>query len=124
MSLKIHSATVAVADQDAAVDFYVNTLGWKTSIDQPMGNETRFVTVVSPQGGAELALMDAKVLGREPGGETGISLVSDDIEGAYKILSERGVKFKEPLAPMPWGAQATWFYDVDGNEFFLTEDAQ
>ena len=35
--------------------------------------------------------------------------------------TERGVKFKEPIAMMPWGAKATWFYDPDGNEFFLAE---
>ncbi len=121
MISRIHSATVAVVDQQAAVDFYTQKLGWSVSIDAPMG-DSRFVTVVPPNGKTELALVDAKVFGQEPGGFTGISLLSDDIEGDFATLSERGVKFKEPLAPMPWGAQATWFYDVDGNELFLSED--
>jgi hypothetical protein len=36
-------------------------------------------------------------------------------------LSARGVKFKGPVELMPWGSKATWFYDPDDNEFFLTE---
>jgi len=32
------------------------------------------------------------------------------------------VTFKQPVEVMPWGDKATWFYDLDGNEFFLVEE--
>ncbi len=119
----IHSATVLVSDQDAALDFYVNTLGWEKALDVPMGENDRFVTVVPPGATTQLALAPAHWFGpdRKAGGGAGISVATSDIDETYKTLTERGVKFKEPVAVMPWGMKAAWFYDRDGNEFFLAE---
>lgn len=118
----IHSATIVVADQDAALDFYVNTLGWEKAMDDPMGPEMRWLTVVPPGATTQLVLShpswytDGKVA---PSKDPGISMISPDIDATYETLTQRGVKFKQPVEVMPWGAKATWFYDLDGNEFFL-----
>jgi uncharacterized glyoxalase superfamily protein PhnB len=83
----------------------------------------RFVTV-APRGAAtQLALGVPDWFGgaRTPGGHTGISLIADDIDADYETLTARGVKFKDPVSVMPWGQKATWFYDLDGNEFFLAD---
>lgn len=125
MISRIHSTSVVVADQDAALDFYVNTLGWEKAMDNPMGPEMRFLTVVPPGAETQLALAHASwfdVDSLPSKGHTGISLVSPDIDATYETLKERGVTFKQPLEVMPWGAKATWFYDPDGNEFFLIEE--
>ena len=124
MSMRIHSATVVVNDLDAAIDFYLNTLGWTKDIDQPMGPEERFVTVVPPGGGAELALGYPSWFGLDSakGGATGISITTYDIQADYDTLSGRGVRFKGPIETMPWGDKATWFYDLDGNEFYLIQN--
>ncbi len=118
----IHSATITVADQDAALDFYVNTLGWEKALDAEFGPGMRFLTVVPPGATTQLVLGHASWFGPDytPNKNTGISLIAPDIDATYETLSQRGVKFKEPVADMPWGARATWFYDPDGNEFFLT----
>jgi catechol 2,3-dioxygenase-like lactoylglutathione lyase family enzyme len=125
MITHIHSATIAVADQDAALDFYTNTLGWDLGQDAQVDENMRFLSVV-PKGAAT-----ALVLGHEswwsgsdyaPPSKGGITLVVTDIDGAYATLTERGVRFKEPVAMMPWGQKAAWFYDPDGNEFFLVEE--
>ncbi len=123
MISNIHSATMAVSDQDAALDFYVNTLGWEKALDAPMGDGVRFLTVVPPGGTTQLALSPAIWLGedRKPGGATGIALTTSDIDETYKTLTERGVKFKSAPVMTPWGAKATWFYDQDDNELFLAE---
>lgn len=123
MISQIHSATIAVSDQDAALDFYVNKLGWKKSLDNQMGPDMRFVTVVPPGGSTELSLAHTSWVGDAAtlGGQTGISMITPDIDATYKTLTERGVRFKEPVAVMPWGQKAAWFYDTDDNEFFLVE---
>ena len=120
----IHSTTVAVADQDAALDFYVDVLGWEKAMDSPVGDGMRWLTVVPPGATTQLALAHPSWAGEDktPGGHTGISLVTSDIDAAYETLTARGVKFKEPVAVMPWGQKATWLYDLDGNEFFLVEE--
>lgn len=119
----IHSTTVIVSDQDAARDFYVNVLGWKVGTDNVMGPGQRWLTVVPPGGTTELVLAVSSWGGqdREPGGYVGITLVAPDIEATYEALLAKGVRFKEPVATMPWGSKATWFFDPDGNEFFLVD---
>jgi len=119
----IYSTTIVVSDQDAALDFYVNTLGFEKSMDVPMGPEMRFVTVVPPGATTHLALGLPSWFEEDSNlrKNTGISLVTPDIDATYATLVERGVTFKEPVSTMPWGAKATWFYDPDGNEFFLVE---
>jgi catechol 2,3-dioxygenase-like lactoylglutathione lyase family enzyme len=118
----IHSTTIVVADQDAALDFYVKTLGWEKGLDNSVGPEMRFLTVVPPGATTQLVLGLPGWLGgeRSPGGETGITLIAPDIDATYETLTQRGVKFKQPVTDMPWGSRATWFSDRDGNEFFLT----
>ena len=119
----IHSATVAVADQSAALDFYLNVFGWEKVLDVPMGEGNRFTTVVIPGAKTQLALSPASWFSAEsmPGKTTGIALIVHDIDAAYKTLSERGVRFKQAPEVMPWGQKATWMYDLDDNEFFLHE---
>ena len=119
----IYSTTVVVDDQDAAIDFYVNTLGWEKTMDVPMSPEMRFVTVVPPGATTQIALGLPSWFGDSSNlrKNTGISLITPDIDATYATLVERGVTFKEPVSTMPWGAKATWFYDPDGNEFFLAE---
>jgi uncharacterized glyoxalase superfamily protein PhnB len=126
MISNIHSTTVVVADQDKALDFYVNTLGWEKAIDQPMGPEMRFLTVVPPGATTQLVLAHPGWAGDDlkRGGHTGISFTTTDVDADYKTLSERGVQFMKPVETMPWGDKATWFYDIDGNEFFLNQPSQ
>jgi len=120
----IHSTTITVSDQDAALDFYVNTLGFEKAMDAQMGEEMRFLTVVPAGATTQLVLADPSWApsGLKPGGQTGISFSTHDIDVTYQTLTERGVKFKQPVEVMPWGGKATWFYDPDGNEFFLAEE--
>ncbi len=122
----IHSTTIVVADQDAALDFYVKTLGWQVAMDSPMGPGMRWLTVVPPGATTQLVLATPSWYeGDETprkSGSTGISLVSPDIDATYATLTERGVKFKKPVEVMPWGSKATWFSDPDGNEFFLVAE--
>lgn len=120
----IHSTTIVVADQDAALDFYTKVLGWEKSMDSPMAT-MRWLTVAPPGAQTQLVLSHSSWYGAgnapRKGGNTGISLVSPDIDATYETLTKRGVKFKGPVEVMPWGAKATWFYDLDGNEFFLVD---
>ena len=41
MITSIHSATALVRDQDAAINFYVNTLGFEKRADTPFGEGSR-----------------------------------------------------------------------------------
>ena len=126
MITRIHSTAVTVSDQEAAKALYVDALGFELCADQLVEGERamRWLTVRPAGSQTELALIDQKVMGSEaPSRQTGIAFVAADIDATYATLSERGVRFKHPVADMPWGDRATWFYDPDGNEFFLVSES-
>ncbi|MGF1470623.1 MAG: VOC family protein [Rubrobacteraceae bacterium] len=125
----IHSTTLLVADQDAALDFYVGKLGWEKRADSSFsaqeGVESRWIEVGPSGAETVLALLRPEDVGASAeaaGSEQGVSLVTDDIEGTYKELAGREVRFDGEPQEMPWGQKATWFYDPDGNRFFLVEE--
>lgn len=125
MITHIHSATLMVADQDAALDFYVGKLGWEKRADSVYGEAgARWVEVGPKDADTVIALIrpqDADAPPEASGSYKGLSLVADDIDSTYKDLSEKGVEFTQPPEEMPWGQKATWFDDPDGNRFFLVE---
>jgi catechol 2,3-dioxygenase-like lactoylglutathione lyase family enzyme len=128
MMTRLHSTTIVVGDQEEALRFYVDTLGWEKREDNQMGPGMRFLTVVPPGAQTGIVLGQPEVYGAQPpttiGTEsgTGISLMTDDIAATYAELSAKGVNFKQPPDTMPWGAKATWFSDPFGNEYFLVEE--
>ncbi len=121
MISNIHSTTIVVSDQDKALDFYVNILGWEVAMDSQMSPAMRWLTVVPLGATTQLVLGHPSWTGesKTPDGYTGICVATPDIEATFATLTERGVKFKGPVEEMPWGGKATWFSDPDGNQFFL-----
>src|ERR687887_2137871 len=99
MITSVHSTTVLVKNQDKALDFYVNTLGFEKRDDSPMGEGSRWI-VVAPRGRETgLALLrpqDVQQPSDKVGGPTGISFVTGDINRTYEELSRKGVQFTSP----------------------------
>ncbi|MET9440771.1 VOC family protein [Streptomyces sp. NPDC006610] len=105
--MRIHLTSVFVDDQEKALRFYTDVLGFVKKHDVPMGGEDRWLTVVSPEepDGTELLL--------EPSGhpavrpyrtalvEDGIPAAAfavDDVHAEFERLRELGVVFtQEPL---------------------------
>jgi lactoylglutathione lyase len=53
---EVRTVGVPVADQDRAIRFYVDTLGFETRLDVPIGHGKRWIVVTPPQGTASIAL--------------------------------------------------------------------
>jgi catechol 2,3-dioxygenase-like lactoylglutathione lyase family enzyme len=117
----LHSTSIFVRDVDAAIDHYVNTLGFELTSDVPMGEGERWVTVRPPGSVAALALQPARP--QPPAGQfnSGITWIARDLDATYQALAAKGVSFDGPPQTMPWGAKATWFTDPDGNNYFITD---
>ena len=114
-------ATVSVSDQDKALDFYVNKLGFEVRADSPMGEGQRWLEVGLPDAQTRLVLAQGYGSSDEnPVGKfTGLVLDADDIQATYETLRERGVPFSEPPTPQPWGMVQAIFQDQDGNTLVL-----
>lgn len=116
----IHSTAVIVQNQDIALDFYVNKLGWEKRLDNDMGG-MRFLTVAPKGAQTELVLGSPAMYGDQQGVGNGISLISDDVDQTYQDLKAKGVQLRQEAPEMmPWGAKGFNFSDPDGNEFFVS----
>ncbi|TMM17768.1 MAG: glyoxalase, partial [Actinobacteria bacterium] len=76
---KINTVVIPVSNQDAAIDFYVEKLGFEKRIDVPFGNGYRWVEVAPGDADTTIALAPPPQ-GKPTGNrETGIGLQTDDI---------------------------------------------
>ena len=118
MITHIHSTTIYIQDQDKALDYYCNKLGFEKRHDDLYGEGMRFVTV-APEGALTELTLELDDGTDKPKG--GITFIADDLDATYAELSAKGVSFSAPVETMPWGAKATWLVDPCGNTFFFTE---
>lgn len=119
MIKSIKFVSVYVSDQDAALAFYTQKLGFTVVTDQPMGPDARWIELRIP--GAETGLVIAKPFQPENvvGAFMNMAFVADDVQRTYDELSARGVQFRQPARPEPWGTSAI-FNDPDGNSFVIS----
>ena len=114
---------IPVSDQDEAIAFYTDKLGFTLSADQPYGEGDRWVEVTPPGGGAAIAL--SRGMGEyQPGRETGIALSSPDPKADYEELKGKDVEVDDELM----GGDGTvpllfMFRDGDGNGLMIVEES-
>jgi predicted enzyme related to lactoylglutathione lyase len=125
--IQIKLTSLPVADQEKALQFYTETLGFLKQQDIPMG-EFRWLTVVSPASDEiELVLepmgfMPAKEYYRAlyEAGIPATAFATDDIEHEFERLLKHGVKFKTPPTKMG-PVTIAMFDDTCGNLIQLFE---
>jgi catechol 2,3-dioxygenase-like lactoylglutathione lyase family enzyme len=120
--MRIHLSSVLVDDQDKALDFYTEVLGFQKKTEVPLG-EHRWLTVVSPEDpdGTELVLEPDAHPAVRPFKEAlvadGIPFTSfavNDIGGEFERLRGLGVRFtQEPVTMGP--VTTAVFDDTCGN---------
>jgi catechol 2,3-dioxygenase-like lactoylglutathione lyase family enzyme len=119
----IGTVVVPVSDQERAIAFYVDTLGFEQRRDIPFGDGYRWVEVApAPEATTTIAIVPpppGKPSGRV---ETGIGLQTDDIDADHADLKARGVdvdpevsRMGDPVPPL------FWFRDPDGNTLMVVQ---
>jgi catechol 2,3-dioxygenase-like lactoylglutathione lyase family enzyme len=134
--IKISFAGVWVHDQDEALAFYTEKLGWEVRADvtlPELGNY-RWLTVGPPAQEDVSVLLNAipgpPVVDAETadqirslmakGWAGNVLLTTDDAEASYEELRARGVEFVEAPEERPYGIDCA-FRDPSGNQFRLTQ---
>ena len=114
---------VYVSDEEKALDFYVNKLGFEKRADEPMGDGLRWIEVAPPGATTRLVLTrgDGDGSTEKVRKLAGIVFEPDDIDATFRELSARGVEFTEPPTDQPWGGRQALFKDQDGNTFVLVQ---
>ncbi len=128
--VRVQSVPVFVADQERALAFYCDVLGFRVLMDVQMTPDFRWLVVAPPAGGTEIILYcPAQSVNGEAEAEirqrigiwTGIILLTDDIEATHQAMAAKGANFVWGPRRQPWGAQEALFTDVDGNQFHLVQ---
>jgi predicted enzyme related to lactoylglutathione lyase len=123
--------TILVRDQEEALTWYIEKLGFEKRADQMFGPDMRWLTVAPKE------QTDLEILLQKPvvalHGESGVQellervgenttwvLQTDDCRNTFEELEARGVHFTSEPEVMPWGISAV-FEDLYGNPFNLLE---
>jgi catechol 2,3-dioxygenase-like lactoylglutathione lyase family enzyme len=133
---QVGTVFVPVADQDRALKFYVDKLGFEKRADFPYGEDSRWIEVAPPGAANTIALVPPSE-GKAAGGkQTFCAFATEDIEADHEILRARGVDVDAEIAckgkrrsglvsmdvtigdPVP---PQFFFRDIDGNRFLIVE---
>jgi uncharacterized glyoxalase superfamily protein PhnB len=134
--IKIANAQLWVHDQDEALAFYTEKLGFEVQSDVtlPEMGDFRWLTV-GPPGQADvsivlMAIPGQPVMDEETAGQVRdlmakgfagtVFLTTDDCQASYEELKARGVEFTEAPEKRPYGIDSG-FRDPSGNSFRLTQ---
>jgi uncharacterized glyoxalase superfamily protein PhnB len=134
--IKISTTQLWVHDQDEALAFYTEKLGFEVrgDVTLPEMGDFRWLTVAPPgQNEIEVVLMAIpgppvmddstadqvrELMGKGFAGT--VFLTTDDVYASYEELKRRGVEFTEPPEDRPYGIDSG-FRDPSGNHFRLTQ---
>jgi catechol 2,3-dioxygenase-like lactoylglutathione lyase family enzyme len=118
---QIGTVIVPVSDQDRAIEFFVQKLGFEKRSDTPFGNGDRWVEVAPPGASTTIAIVPPRE-GDPVGIETRVGWTTDDADASHASMLAQGVdvdaevmRMGDPVPPM------YFFRDPDGNKFMVVE---
>jgi lactoylglutathione lyase len=117
---EIRTVGVPVTDQDRAVAFYTETLGFEVLMDAPLPQlGGRWIEVAPTGAAASIALVPASD-GNPAGVDTGIRFGSPDAKVAHQHFLDAGVDTDELLE---WPGVPPMFSlrDQDGNRLYVSQ---
>jgi predicted enzyme related to lactoylglutathione lyase len=119
MITQVKFVSIAVSDQQRALDFFTQKLGFKITTDQPMGPGQRWIEL--KVGRAETGVVLFTPPGHEDriGSFVNLSFQCDNVQKTFEELRDRGVEFAQEAKTEPWGTSAI-FRDPDGNSYVLS----
>ena len=115
----LHTVGVPTTDQERALEFYVDKLGFEKRLDAPFGAGQRWLEVAPPGAVTTVALLPTPE-GMPTGVETGIRLLSSDPEADHANLLARGVDADPEIMRFGGGVPPMFYVrDPDGNRLVI-----
>ena len=117
---EVGTVIVPVSDQDRAIEFYTETLGFELRGDTPYGENDRWVEVAPAGAATTIALVPPRE-GQSVGVPTNMGLSTEDVDADHAQLKGQGVdvddvmRMGDPVPPM------FFLRDQDGNQIFVVE---
>ena len=118
---RVHTIGVPVTDQDRALNFYVDTLGFAKRVDVTLGTGLRWIEVAPHESnGVSLALLRATPE-IPAGAKTGVRLMTQDADATHAAMKSDGVSVDDVLR-WPDAPPMFAFRDQDSNGFVIVQD--
>jgi catechol 2,3-dioxygenase-like lactoylglutathione lyase family enzyme len=133
---EVGTVFVPVADQERALEFYLDVLGFEKRADFVYGGGSRWIEVAPPGAANSISLVGPSE-GKSPGGDAAhCAFATDDIESDHEALRAAGVDVDDEIArqgnrrqglistragiedPVP---SQFFFRDPDGNRFLIVQ---
>jgi catechol 2,3-dioxygenase-like lactoylglutathione lyase family enzyme len=117
----VGTVIVPVSDQDQALEFYVDKLGFEQRADVPFGKGDRWLEVAPPGAATTVALIPPRE-GEPTGIDTHVAFTTADVDADHASLRDRGVAVDEEVMRMGDPVPPMFFFrDLDGNRFLIVE---
>jgi catechol 2,3-dioxygenase-like lactoylglutathione lyase family enzyme len=123
---QLATVIVPVSDQDRAIAFYVDALGFEKRLDFSYDTGERWIEVVPPGAATSLTLVASDT----PGVETGVILLTTDVEGDHAAFAGTGIEVGQIMraghpvtswagAPLAGNPPMFVLADPDGNSLLV-----
>jgi predicted enzyme related to lactoylglutathione lyase len=119
MIKRIKFVGIPVHDQDRALAFYSEKLGFRILTDQQMSPTQRWIELTIPGAEKGVALFTPEGHEDRVGTFLNSSWEVDNIDATYADLVAKGVEFQGPPQKQPWGTFVT-MQDSEGNQIVLS----
>jgi catechol 2,3-dioxygenase-like lactoylglutathione lyase family enzyme len=116
----VRTVKIPVTDQDKALEFYTDKLGFETRMDVRFGDDRRWVEVAPPGATTTIALALPDP-GERCGVDTGIRLTTVDAETDHATLRTRGVDADPQVTRWQGVPPMFSLRDPDGNTLVIIE---
>jgi catechol 2,3-dioxygenase-like lactoylglutathione lyase family enzyme len=118
---QVGTVMVPVSDQDKALEFYTEKLGFEKRTDMPYGDGDRWLEVAPPGADTTISIVPPRE-GEAAGIQTRTGFTTEDIDADHADLKARGVdvdpevmRMGDPVPPM------FFFRDPDSNSFLIVQ---
>jgi predicted enzyme related to lactoylglutathione lyase len=114
---RVKFVSIPFVDQERALSFWRDSMGFKVATDQVFDEKQRWIELKIPGAETQVVLFTAD--GTKAGGFFNGAFTCDNIQKTYEELKARGVEFVQPPKTESWGT-STIFKDTEGNTFVLS----
>ena len=119
MISSIQHVSIAVNDQERALKFYTEKLGFEVLVDHDFGGKQRWIELKLKDSLTKLVLFTPEGQENKVGGMSNIIFHAEDVQKTYNDLTKQGVEFTVPPIEESWG-EYCMMKDSEGNVFCVS----
>ncbi|MCH9612479.1 MAG: hypothetical protein S4CHLAM102_09700 [Chlamydiia bacterium] len=120
MITSIKHITIPVKDQERAIKFYTEKMGFEITTDVDFGLPQRWVELALPESDVKVVLFTPEGHENRIGTESNILFSTETIQETYDALKERGVEMTHDVTHESWGSYFG-MKDSEGNAFIISK---